>query len=244
MRTRTKGFSLIETSIVLVIFGMLMTPLLSLLISTTKQAQYTNTKTALVNIQNALIGYVQANGFLPCATHTTNPASPLYGMPDALVGGACPILAARGYLPWALLGVPPMDSWGSTRASIAGPWPGYWRYRVDATFSTPCATPPCTALVAPSKSTITLSVVAGTGDNLVVVTGPLLISPLVAAAGTPAAIIYSAGPNVTDDGLNAVYGPTYQSTTPSTVPVYDDITVVISKATIGAMMAQVGNLHP
>jgi prepilin-type N-terminal cleavage/methylation domain-containing protein len=93
-----KGFSLIELAIVLIIIGFLIAALL-LPLQTQRDIAFTKQTEATLDIaKQALIGFAQVNGRLPCpATETSN------GIESPSGGGACTI--KDGFLPSATLGI-------------------------------------------------------------------------------------------------------------------------------------------
>ena len=106
-----QGFTLIELAMVLFIVGLV---LISTLVPLTTQMEVrsiADTHRVMDQINEALVGFTQANGRLPC------PASPLLqtGL-DATAGTeqytapSCTVQV--GVIPWATLGVPETDAWG------------------------------------------------------------------------------------------------------------------------------------
>jgi len=105
MKVQTKGFTLVEMAIVLVVISLLVGGLLMPLSTQIENNQRTETKKALEEIKEALIGYALTNGNLPCPD-TDNP-------PDGRVnncngGGGND---RNGILPWVDLGLGESDSW-------------------------------------------------------------------------------------------------------------------------------------
>lgn len=111
---KSGGFSLLEMAVVLVIVALLLGGLLPSVFSQTEQKRVNETRKYLEEIRNALIGYAEINGRLPC------PATVVYGEADS----TCTNPASNNYLPWKTLGVYETDSWG-----------GKWLYRVDPNFA-------------------------------------------------------------------------------------------------------------
>lgn len=102
-----KGFSLLEVSIVLLIMGLLLSSVLQPFGAQMAERQRSQTKTEMVEIRDALIGYAAANHRFPC--------------PLTLVSGAKGDCSRpHGYVPAAELGVDGsydqngllIDSWG------------------------------------------------------------------------------------------------------------------------------------
>lgn len=102
---RRKGFTLVEMAIVLVIFGLVLSALLVPLRAQREQAAQAKTVNTLDNAKQALLGFAQANGRLPCpATVVSN------GIASPNASGAC--ATQLGFLPAASLGVQPTDAQG------------------------------------------------------------------------------------------------------------------------------------
>lgn len=100
-----RGFTLTEVAIVLTIVGLLLTMLLPLLGAQLDQRNVHETRQALAEAQEALIGFAVANGRLP------RPAT------SAVDGAEAPVACASetactGFLPWQTLGVRHTDGWG------------------------------------------------------------------------------------------------------------------------------------
>lgn len=140
------GFTLTELAVVLVIVALLVG---SLLVPLTAQIDIRNradTRAAMAEIREALLGFVAANGRLPCPAAATlvsgagNAGSEL----APLVNGRCTDLNGAatevGVLPWVTLGVKETDAWGRR-----------YSYRVTQQFASSVApaTPPAFGWPAP-----------------------------------------------------------------------------------------------
>lgn len=200
MRT-TKGFTLIEIAIVLVIVGLLLGGLLMPLAAQVEAQRRTETEKTLEQIKEAMIGFAQVNGRLPCPADPATPAG---------VAGAgserVPVLVTTvctggvyGVVPWATLGVSEVDAWGRR-----------FTYRVTSLFSdainaspqtTGCATIPTNASFA----------LCSDGDMLI--TNGNALGNVTLAATIPAAIV-SHGKN----GRGA-FLPTGQQMTCPAIPI-------------------------
>lgn len=102
----TRGFSLIELAVVLLIVSLLLGGLLVPLATQVQQRQVVETEKALEEVKEALIGFAasQTAARLPCPDTTGD------GVEDA-----CPSTASSssgGNLPWVTLGVSQSDPWG------------------------------------------------------------------------------------------------------------------------------------
>jgi prepilin-type N-terminal cleavage/methylation domain-containing protein len=130
------GFTLVELTIVLLIVSILLAGVLMPLSIQMELRRYADTKKTMDLINEALIGFVLANGRLPC------PADP--ALADGVVNAgverpACATAATQfGVIPWVTLNVPETDEWN-----------GRFTYRVtsgfaDAINSTAGCAPPAT----------------------------------------------------------------------------------------------------
>jgi prepilin-type N-terminal cleavage/methylation domain-containing protein len=108
-----KGFSLIEVVVVLFVISLLTTNVLTLISAQRQWQKIQDTKTTLIEIEDALLGFAAIHGYLPY------PASnPETGIQDKKLNGK------EAYLAWADLGVNSHDQWGN-----------YFRYRVETEYS-------------------------------------------------------------------------------------------------------------
>ena len=104
-KSRQIGFTLVEMAIVLVILGFVLGALLLPLRAQREQAAQIQTSNTLDNAKQALLGFAQSKGRLPCpATAISN------GLEAPLVGGNC--TSQLGYLPSTTLGIQPTDTNG------------------------------------------------------------------------------------------------------------------------------------
>lgn len=113
MKLRTRhGFTLVEMAVVLAVLSLLMAGLLGGVSAQREHRRLLETRNALEQAKEALIGYALANNRLPC------PADPSLASTHADAGheasrnasGNCTLLS--GALPWADLGVQESDGWG------------------------------------------------------------------------------------------------------------------------------------
>jgi type II secretory pathway pseudopilin PulG len=132
-RFQSKGLSLAETAIVIVIIALAIGGLLMPLVTQFELSRVRETERQLEIIRESLIGFAIANGRLPC------PALPMLPTGGAVAAGAEALTSAAppvqppgatgrwcqtddgsgvetaisaGVLPWATLGVPETDPWG------------------------------------------------------------------------------------------------------------------------------------
>ena len=98
------GFSLVEMAIVLVILGFVLTALLLPLRAQREQAAQLQTLSTLETAKQALLGFAQANGRLPC------PA--IAGSGVAAPNASAPCTQQVGFLPATTLGLQPVNAQG------------------------------------------------------------------------------------------------------------------------------------
>lgn len=101
------GFTLVEMAVVLVIIGLLIGGMLSPLSVQLEQRNYSETLRAMDEAREALIAYGMSRGYLPCPA-----ISGQNGAEDRDATGLCTLNKRVGFLPWAELGLPKLDSWG------------------------------------------------------------------------------------------------------------------------------------
>jgi len=102
--SRSKGFSLLEMSIVLAIVGILLVGLIPSITAQVDQQHRNSTIKQMNEIKDALYGYAIVNGRLPCpakASIATNTANA--GISDCTL--------TMGVIPWATLGTSETDAW-------------------------------------------------------------------------------------------------------------------------------------
>ncbi len=229
---RSGGFSLVEMAIVLAIIALLMAGLLPTLSGQIEQSRRTETRKQLDEIQQALLGFAIINGRLPCPTTEANPSATLYGQEPTT--GCAGLPTSEGYLPWKTLGVSETDAWGIKRTSTSSPWTGYWRYRPDRNFTTAFN-------LSTGFSSDKLSIVDNNNSLITPPTGGCLnTNP---TSECPVAIVYSTGPNLSQDGQNTTFQATnaiYQSDVPGTT--FDDMLIWISRPQLFNRMVTAGKL--
>ncbi len=115
MRARSAGFTLAEMAIVLVIVGLLVASVLSTVKTQLEARNIRETQNRLDQIKDALIGYAQANGRLPCpADGTLATGATGAGLEEVVAAASDTCKPGTKYrvLPWATLGVTETDVWG------------------------------------------------------------------------------------------------------------------------------------
>lgn len=218
-----RGFTLIEMAVAVVVIALLLGSILVPLATQVEQRKISDTRKVLEEIREALIGFAIINGRLPCPDTDSDPAAAGYGLEEASCAAA-PV--AEGYLPWKTLGVAEADAWGIRRTSAASPRIGDWRYRVDRNFA------------------VAFSLTTGSSADALTVRDSAG-NALTSTTERPVAIVFSAGPNTTADGQNAVTSfeasnGIYQADVPS--PTFDDILIWMSRLILFNRMVAAGKL--
>lgn len=223
MRQREQGFSLIELAVAVLVIALLLGSILVPLNTQIEQRKTSDTRKALDEIREALIGFAIINGRLPCPDTDSDPAAAGYGLEEATCA-ADPV--TEGYLPWKSLGVAEMDAWGIRRTAAGNPRIGDWRYRVDRNFAAAF-----TLTTGFGADALTVRNSAGTA--------------LTSTTERPVALVFSAGANTVADGQNALSsfeatGGIYQADVPSGT--FDDILIWISRPILLNRMVAAGKL--
>jgi prepilin-type N-terminal cleavage/methylation domain-containing protein len=161
-----KGFTLAEMAVAVFILALI---LFGALVPFSTQMDIRNaaeTRRTMDSIRDAIIGYTQANGRLPC------PANGAIATGTAGAGvspASCPT-ASSGVVPWATLGVPETDSWNRR-----------FSYSVDSIFADAVAAATwgagCTPTPTPTQSSFALcsvgALTVNTRDETTRATSPL-----------------------------------------------------------------------
>ena len=146
-KIKQQGFSLVEMAIVLVILGFVLGALLLPLRAQREQAAQLQTTNTLESAKQALLGYAQQQGRLPCPATAINfqgntdagssgQENPLGGTHNAAPALPVPrCVAQSGYLPAATLGIQPTDAQGFALDA----WNNRIRYAVTAADSSATA---------------------------------------------------------------------------------------------------------
>lgn len=117
-----KGFTLIETAVVLLILGLVLGGLITAIGQSTESNRRSDAQALINRVEEALYGFAQANGRLPCpASNVSN------GIEAPAGGGACSFNGGHGFVPAATLGLQ-----GRVNADglLLDPWSNPLRYSV------------------------------------------------------------------------------------------------------------------
>ena len=110
----SRGFSLVELAVALAIITLLLAGALIPLAAQIDVRNVGDTRRTMDQIKDAMIGFAQANGRLPCPANggiASGAAGAGTEVPSVPAGGnTC--TNNFGVVPWATLGVPETDSWG------------------------------------------------------------------------------------------------------------------------------------
>jgi prepilin-type N-terminal cleavage/methylation domain-containing protein len=121
--SRGKGFSLVELAVALAIIALLLAGALIPLSTQIDVRNGADTQRSMESIREAIIGFAQANGRLPCPADGSVPAGTAGAGTEQVSGNSCTAAnsasctAINGVIPcsvvpWATLGVPETDAWG------------------------------------------------------------------------------------------------------------------------------------
>ena len=203
---RDHGFTLIEVAVVVFIITLLLGSLLVPLTTQVDQRKIADTRKAMNDAHEALIGFALSNGRLPCPDNDGDGLEDVRTLSDSAPDG-CKAAKYSGWLPWATLGVPQTDAWGSRL-----------KYRVtnDFTRRTGDTTASgCPAGAGGDPNACTLEVADGSsGDMQIKSRDPVTKVEVQLATSVPAVII-SFGKNT--------YGGTNESGNAQPVPPAGDV---------------------
>jgi len=124
--SKSKGFSLVELAVALAIIALLLAGALIPLSTQMEVRNVADTRRTMESIREAITGFAQANGRLPCPA-----AGNLAAGTEQFTAPSC--TALMGVVPWATLGVSETDSWGRR-----------FSYRVSPAFADSVENPPGT----------------------------------------------------------------------------------------------------
>jgi prepilin-type N-terminal cleavage/methylation domain-containing protein len=111
---RSTGFSLVELAVALAVIALLLAGALMPLSAQIDVRNGSDTQRSMESIRDAIIGFAQANGRLPCPATGTVVAGTA-GAGTEVTSGVDPNKTCTnvfGVVPWATLGMPEADAWG------------------------------------------------------------------------------------------------------------------------------------
>lgn len=125
---KARGFSLIEMAVVMMIMGLLLSGLFTAIGQSTENTRRTDTQAQLAIIEEALYGYAQAYGRLPCPSTDATAGIEAPAVPAA--DGDC--TAEHGFVPHVTLGI---QSQPMTNGLLVDAWRNPIRYSVSSLMS-------------------------------------------------------------------------------------------------------------
>lgn len=158
---QSRGFSLVELAMAVLIIGLLLAGALIPLSSQIDTRNIAETQRNMEAIREAVIGFAQANGRLPCPADGIIKAG-VAGAGVEVTSGSAPNTTCTqvyGVVPWSTLGVPETDGWGRrfsyqvTAIFADGIGLGTFNNTFPVTQSPPCPTP---VIPTPTQSSFAL----------------------------------------------------------------------------------------
>ena len=111
--SKSKGFSLVELAVALAIIALLLAGALIPLSTQIEVRNAADTQRAMESIREAIVGFAQANGRLPCPADGSIAAGAAGAGTEQIGLSSCfNVGGTFGVVPWATLGVPETDAWG------------------------------------------------------------------------------------------------------------------------------------
>ena len=152
--TSARGFTIAELAVALAILALLifgaMVPF-----STQVEIRNTNeTRRTLDSIKEAIIGFAQANGRLPCPANGAVPYGTAGAGTEQFTSPSC--TATFGAVPWATLGTSETDSWGRRFSYWVSPIFADDLPPAATTWSSAGQTPACVPNPAPTQASFAL----------------------------------------------------------------------------------------
>lgn len=111
MKPHDKGFTLIELAVALFVLMLLLGSIVVPLTTQVEQRKVSDSRKALDDARDALLGFAAANGRLPCPASATSNGAESFASGGSAANGNCSNFF-DGFLPAAALGLTPTDSQG------------------------------------------------------------------------------------------------------------------------------------
>lgn len=237
------GFTLTELAVVLVIIALVVGSLLVPLTAQIDARNTADTRKAIAEVREALLGFAVVNGRLPCpALATTASDAAGAGQEGPSTGTGCS--NAAGVLPWRDLGVDETDAWGRR-----------YTYSVTSAFGRAIGTSPSCGGVTPANTGFSLCSAGSLAVSSLSTGGGVIANnlPVVVVshgkngngAYTPQGAQLFVG-NDPDERANQLATPTSMNTgafvKKGPTPSYDDEVVWLPPALLFNRMITVGKL--
>lgn len=236
MKQFSRGFSLLEMAVVLIILGFVLGAILAPIQAQRQQLAQSQTENTLETVKKALVGFAQAKGRLPCpATLASN------GAEDPLpVTGTC--TQPVGLLPAVTLGIQPINSDGF----VIDAWNNPIRYAITQNTAGGAATPDFTT--SSDMANVGISVL---NPDLRVCVSAASCTATVNLTSNAVAVIYSLGATGSlasggaDETENLGADTVFVSHEPSATVgnEFDHMVVWISPYVLYNSMIEAGQLH-
>ena len=240
----SRGFTLVEMAIVLLIVGLLLGGLLMPLSSQVEQKRISETEKYLDQVKDALLGFAAANGRLPCpATAASN------GLESPVGGGVC-TNPYNGFLPAVTLGLSPVNAAGLAIDAWSTPIHYAVTTANGSAFTTAggmkasgmAALTPNLSVCA-SAIGITATTCGGAAGNTLTNNSPVVFYSLGKNAGVaPTGIDEAANPNPSSANNDQVFVSHTPATSGAANGEFDDIVTWISVNTLFSRMIAAGTL--
>jgi type II secretory pathway pseudopilin PulG len=203
MGKHASGFTLIELAVAVLVLTLLLGSILVPLATQVEQRKVSDTRKALDEAREALIGFAAANGRLPCPASAASNGAESFAAGGSASNGACSNFF-DGFLPAAALGFTPTDSqgyavdgWGLTQNRIRY---AVWTGTVNGITNPLTRTSGMSSAGMANLAAAQFLYVCNSGTG---VTAGTNCGTAVTLASSAAAVIYSVGPNAATGGSSA-----------------------------------------
>jgi type II secretory pathway pseudopilin PulG len=194
----SSGFTLVELSIAFIIIVLLLAGAMIPLSTQIELRSVADTQRSMEQIREALIGFAQVQGRLPCPAAGNIAAGGAGAGTEQTTGNRCTF--AVGVIPWAALGVPETDAWGRRFTYRVSPAfsdtnaANTWATALATTPNSPADQVPACAAPVPLPAAPTSFALCTLGD-IAVFTRGATVTTATALGAALAAVIVSHGRN-------------------------------------------------